>query len=360
MIFRSWISRLAASSIALLALGGPAAPPGNGLRNAAHQARVLVGTAVRPSLFSETAYSATLSREYNMIEPEDVMKWWVVRRDQGFDFRQGDEVVSFARAHKMKVRGHCLIWDHDNPKWLTEGRFTTWQLSELFHDHITTEVQHYAGEVFAWDVVNEALNEKGELKDSIWYNQPGIGLAGKGTAYIEQAFRWAHEANPEALLFYNEAEAEGMNQKSDAVYAMAKDFRQSGVPIHGVGLQLHISLLDFDTDALSANIARLTALGLQVHITELDVSLPVDSDGRAKEEDLRRQADVYRGIVGACVRNPGCTAIETWGFTDKYSWIGRHSHGTRGAALPFDRGYNPKPAYQAILDELNSTSLQNH
>jgi len=110
----------------------PAAAPENGLRNAAHQTRV--GTAVRPSLFSETAYAATLTREYNMIKPEDVMKWWVVRRDQGFNFRQGDEVVSFALAHRMKVRGHCLIWDHDNPKWLTEGRFTTWQLSELFRD----------------------------------------------------------------------------------------------------------------------------------------------------------------------------------------------------------------------------------
>src|SRR5579864_5146575 len=134
MIFASWISRLAAPSIALLALGEPATIPENGLRNAAQQARVLVGTAVRPSLFAEAAYSATLSHEYNMIEPEDVMKWWVVRHNQGFDFEQGDEVIRFARAHGMKVRGTCLVWDHDNPKWLTEGHFTTWQLSELFHD----------------------------------------------------------------------------------------------------------------------------------------------------------------------------------------------------------------------------------
>jgi endo-1,4-beta-xylanase len=358
MIFTSRISHLAASSIALLALGKPAAAPENGLRDATHQPRILIGAAVRPSLFSETAYSATLSREYNMIEPEDVMKWWVIRRDQGFDFRQGDEVVNFAQAHGMKVRGHCLVWDHDNPKWLTEGRFTPSQLSELLHEHITTEVQHYAGQVFAWDVVNEALNEKGEVKDSLWYNRPGIGLAGKGTAYVEQAFRWAHEANPEALLFYNEAEGEGMNQKSDGIYAMVKDFKQRSVPIDGVGLQLHILRLDFDTDAVATNIARLTALGIQVHITELDVSLPVDSDGRAKEEDLRQQGDVYHGIVRACLKNPGCTAIQTWGFTDKYSWIGRHSHGARGAALPFDRGYNPKAAYQALLDELNSASLE--
>jgi endo-1,4-beta-xylanase len=360
MIFTSRISRLAASSIALLVLGEPAVSPKSALRDAADQVHMLVGTAVRPPLFSETAYSATLSREYNMIEPEDVMKWWVVRRDRGFDFRQGDEVVSFAQVHGMKVRGHCLVWDHDNPKWLTEGHFTPSQLSKLLHEHITTEVQHYAGQVFAWDVVNEALNEKGEAKDSIWYNQPGIGLAGKGTAYVEQAFRWAHEANPKALLFYNEAEGEGVNQKSDGIYVMVKDFKRRGVPLDGVGLQLHISHLDFDTDAVATNIARLTALGIQVHITELDVSLPVDSDGWVKEEDLRRQANLYQGIVRACLKNPGCTAIQTWGFTDKYSWIGRHSHGTRGAALPFDRGYNPKPAYQAILDGLKSAPLRTH
>ena len=144
-------------------------------------------------------------------------------------------------------------------------------------------MKHYAGQVFAWDVINEALDENGHLRDSPWYNQPGIGLAGKGTAYIEQVFRWAREADPHALLFYNEAQGEGLNRKSDAIYAMVKDFRRRGVPIDGVGLQMHISRLDLDTAAIAANIARLTALGVQVHITELDVSLPIDSNGLARE-----------------------------------------------------------------------------
>ncbi len=196
------------------------------------------------------------------------------------------------------------------------------------------------------------MDENGRFKDSPWYNQPGIGFAGKGSAYVEQAFRWAHEADPHALLFYNEAEGEGMNRKSDAIYAMVKDFKQRGVPIDGVGLQMHIPQLDFDTVALGANIARLTALGLQVHITELDVSLPVDPSGNASMEDLQRQADVYGGVARACLQNPGCTAIQTWGFTDKYSWIGWHSHGSRGAALPFDRSYKIKPAYQVLLQRL--------
>ena len=140
-------------------------------------------------------------------------------------------------------------------------------------------MKHYAGAVFAWDVVNEALEEHGVARDSLWYNRPGIGLAGKNYAYVEQALRWAREADPHALLFYNEAEGEGMNKKSDAIYAMVKDFKSRGVPIDGVGLQMHIFNLDFDAGAVAANIKRLTQLGVQVHIRELDVEVQVDSKG---------------------------------------------------------------------------------
>jgi endo-1,4-beta-xylanase len=329
------------------------------LRESAQSAGVLVGSAVRPSMFSEAAYSATLAREFNMVEPEDVMKWWVVRRTAGlFDFREGDEVVHFAQAHGMKVRGHCLVWDHNNPEWLAQGLFAPVQLSSLLHEHIATVMKHYAGQVFAWDVVNEALDELGRVKDSVWYNQPGVGLADKGTGYVEQAFRWAREADPQALLFYNDNGGEGLNLKSDAIYAMVRDFKRRGVPIDGVGLQLHISQLDLDTAAIAANIARLTALGVQVHITELDVSLPLDASGAARSDDLLGQADVYRRVVRACLQNPGCTAIQTWGFTDKYSWIGSHSHENRGAALLFDRAYKPKPAYRAMFEEISRKHRQ--
>lgn len=337
----------------LLALTFLVASP-HTLREAADSSGILVGSAVRSYLLSDVAYTATLAREFNMVEPEDAMKWWVVRAKRDiFDFRQGDQIVAFAQAHGMKVRGHCLVWDHNNPEWLDQGKFNPAQMSGLLQQHIASLVKHYAGQVFAWDVVNEAFNERGFLKDSPWYNKPGIGLAHNGTGYVEQAFRWAHEADPHALLFYNEAEGEGLNPKSDAIYAMVKDFRQRRVPIDGVGLQLHISQLDLDTDAIAKNIARLTALGVQVHITELDVSLPLNPDGTAKQDDQQRQAAVYRAVVRACVHNRGCTAVQTWGFSDKYSWIGSHSRGTRGAALPFDSAYQPKAAYSAMLDEIS-------
>ena len=204
---------------------------------------MLVSSAVRPPQLSEPAYASTLAREFNMVEAEDAMKWWILRPDEAtFDFRQGDELVRFAQEHQMKVRGHCLVWERDNPKWLAHGNFTTRQLSRLLHEHITRVMKHYAGQVFAWDVVNEALDENGNARDSLWYNHPGIGFSRHGTKYIEQVFRWAHEADPHALLFYNEAEGEGLNRKSDSIYAMVKNFKRHGVPIDGVGLQLHVSL----------------------------------------------------------------------------------------------------------------------
>jgi endo-1,4-beta-xylanase len=111
---------------------------------------------------------------------------------------------------------------------------------------------------------------------------------------------------------------------------------------------MHISKFHADINSISANIQRLTALGLQVHITELDVAVPVDADGNARPEDLQRQADIYRDVASACLAHPGCTLIQTWGFTDKYSWIPWFSKHTQGAALPFDRNYQPKPAYNAL------------
>jgi endo-1,4-beta-xylanase len=326
------------------------------LREAAESVGVLVGTAVRPQQLLEPAYAATLSREFNLLEPEDVMKWETIHpAPDKFDFAQGDRLVEFAIAHQMKVRGHTLTWHQQNPRWLTDETRTPEQLARILEQHIKTVVGHYRGRVFAWDVVNEAFDEgrdAGKLRSTLWYDKPGIGLADKGYTYIENCFRWAHAADPDALLFYNDVEAETMNPKSDAIYAMVKDFRRRGVPIDGVGLQMHLSNLHPDVASISENIGRLSALGLKVHITELDVSLPVDPDGNALAADLQQQAEVYRQIATAGLQHSGCTAIQTWGFTDRYSWIGSYSKHTRGAALLFDREYRPKASYVSLRGAL--------
>jgi len=331
------------------------------LRQAAQGTGILIGTAVRPAQFSEAAYTSTLAREFNMVEPEDALKWDTIHPEpESFDFAQGDLVIDFAIRHNMKVRGHTLVWHKQNPKWLTRGKYSPEQLAQILETHIKTVVAHYRGKVFAWDVVNEAFDElhPGALRNTIWRNQPGIGKmppdqsSARSYSYIEQCFRWTHEADPQALLFYNEAEAETVNPKSDAIYAMVRDFRKRGVPIDGVGFQMHISDLHPDIASISANIGRFTALGVQVHITEMDVALPADAEGNARLEDLQLQADIYRKIAQACLSHPGCTAIQTWGFTDKYSWIGSHSKQSRGAALLFDRNYRAKPAHEALRNAL--------
>jgi endo-1,4-beta-xylanase len=355
-----WVQVLHGEPATTPRTAGPASEGPGTLRQAAEGAKILVGAAVRSAQLSEPAYASTLAREYNMLEPEDAMKWEVVHpAPEKFDFSQADRIVEFAAQHNMKVRGHTLVWHRQNPAWLTEGRYTPQELSRILENHIETVVGHYRGKVFAWDVANESFDEiaLGKLRSTLWYNRPGIGLAGNGSRYLEQCFRWAHAADSSALLFYNEAEAETMNAKSEAIYAMVREFRLRDVPIHGMGFQMHITNLHPDIKSISANIGRFTALGMQVQITEMDVSLPLDTNGNAKPEDLELQAAVYRQIASVCLSHPRCTALQTWGFTDKYSWIGSHSHHTQGAALPFDRDYQPKPAYGALRDALKSRPL---
>ncbi len=328
------------------------------LRQSADRDGILIGTAVNPVYLSEPAYTGTLGREFNMVEAEDAMKWHMLRPDRNtFDFAAADRIVEFAREHNMKVRGHTLVWNQYNPNWIAHDIQTPERLSQLLHEHINRVVTHFKDKVFAWDVVNEAFDENGELRNSLWYNQPGIGMADIGTGYIEQALQWAHQADPDALLFYNDAGAEAINRKSDAIYKMAKDFRQRGIPLDGIGLQMHILDLNPEIDSIGRNIARFTALGLQIHITEIDVAVPVNARGEPLDPaDLQRQAEIYRWIAEVCLKSPGCTAIQTWGFTDKYSWIDRFTHYEKGDALLFDKQYHPKPAYTALQNALAAGS----
>ncbi len=324
------------------------------LRDAASQRALMVGTAADYSLLNDAAYTATLGREYSVLEAENDMKWGTTHPNppgsaSEYNFLPGDGLVAFAHAHNMQVRGHNLCWHSNNPAWLTNGNYTSAQLYQILQDHITTVVNHWKGQIYAWDVVNEALDDGTYTpRNSIWNNQPGIGL--NGTAYIAQAFQWAHAADPAAVLFYNDYGVEDVNSpKATAMYNMVKSFLSQGVPIGGVGLQCH-----FTSDpnsptaaALDANIARFTALGLQVHLTELDVRLPVDQNGVATSANLQAQAQRYHDIAAACLKYPLCTLLQTWGFTDAHSWIPGFTPGF-GAALPFDANYQPKPAFTSI------------
>jgi endo-1,4-beta-xylanase len=317
--------------------------PGQSLRSLADERGIKIGAAVAPSHFGETAYAATLAREFNQVEPENAMKFGPIHPGpKSYNFDPADAIVEFAQAHKMAVRGHTLVWHNQVAAWVKSGNFTPEQLSAILQEHINTVVGRYAGKVYAWDVVNEAYESDGTMRKTIWSASPG---------YIEQALRWAHAADPQALLFYNDFSAEVINPKSDAIYQMAQDFKARRVPLDGIGMQMHIGLKPGSLESMAANIKRITDLGLQVQITELDVKLPVDATGGVTSEAVEAQAKVYHDIVAMCVKNPKCTAIQIWGFTDKYSWIPGSSKGF-GAALPFDPTYQPKPAYKGIVEAL--------
>jgi len=323
------------------------------LRQLTDQRGIRLGAAADPSHFTEAAYAETLAREFSQLEPENAMKFGPIHPGPStYNFGPPDSLVSFARQHNMAVRGHTLVWHNQLPSWLTSGTYSTTQLSGILHDHINAVVSRYAGQIYAWDVINEAFNDDGTLRSTIWLDSPGIGLS--GTAYMEQALRWAHDADPQALLFYNDYSAELVNSKSDAIYKMAQDFVSRSVPLHGIGMQMHFATATGSLASMESNIKRITDLGLQVHITELDVRLPVDSSGNATASDLATQAQVYRDIFALCLKFPLCTAIQSWGFTDKYSWIPGAFPG-RGAALEFDTAYQPKPAYKSIQTALQSS-----
>ncbi len=307
------------------------------LRSLAGERGIHIGAAVAPAHFGEAEYTATLAREFNQVEPENAMKFGPIHPGpKTYNFEPADSVVEFAQEHKMAVRGHTLVWHNQVAGWVRSGNFSLEQLAAILEEHIRTVVGRYAGKVYAWDVVNEAFESDGSPRKTLWSGSAG---------YIEQAFRWAHTADPKALLFYNDFSAEVVNRKSDAIYKMAQDFKARGVPLDGIGMQMHVGLKPGSMESMEANMKRLTDLGLQVQITEWDVKVPLGEDGG------EAQAKVYRDIVSMCLRNPRCTAIQTWGFTDKYSWIPGSSKGF-GAALPFDAEYRPKAAYQAIAEGL--------
>ena len=330
------------------------------LRAAGAMHHLIMGTAVDSPYLSEAPYAATLAREYSALEPANEMKFDSIHPEPGsYDFSGSDALVNFAQTHSMRVRGHTLLWHRSLPNWISvtdwmhaqNGPSAPWKpgdLNKVLSEHIATVVSRYRGKVYAWDVVNEPFNEDGSIRSSIWYEKPGFGFAGEGTKYIEQALIWAHAADPGAKLFVNEYGAETLNRKSDAMYAMAKDFVSRGVPLNGIGLQGHVGF-DFNSfGSLRRNVQRLADLGLEVQFTEVDVRL-----GDSSSFSLRTEADIYEDLLDVCLGEPACTLFQTWGLTDKYSWLPNEFPGS-GWGLPFDENYQKKPAYNAMLKKLQS------
>ncbi|GAB3816951.1 hypothetical protein GCM10027605_66850 [Micromonospora zhanjiangensis] len=247
---------------------------------------------------SQSQYSTILDREFNMVTPENEMKWDATEPQQNqFNYNAGDQLVSHAQAHNQRVRGHALSWHQQQPGWAQNMSGTA--LRNAMVNHITQVATHYRGKIYAWDVVNEAFADGGSggRRDS--------NLQRTGNDWIEVAFRTAHSADPAAKLCYNDYNTDGINAKSTGIYNMVRDFRSRGVPIDCVGFQSHLG--GMPPGDYQANLQRFADLGVEVQITELDIS-------------GSNQANAYAAVTKACLAVARCAGITVWGIRDSDSW----------------------------------------
>jgi endo-1,4-beta-xylanase len=310
--------------------------PGIPLRQAAENRGLLIGAAVSPEGLREATYARVLAQEFNLLVPENAMKWEPIHpKPSVWNFGPADRLVSFAADHQMKVKGHALIWHSQLPGYVAS--LSAEELRQAVREHIQGVVGRYRGRVQAWDVVNEALDGP-NLR-----NTPFLERLGEG--YIAEAFHAAHAADPDAVLFYNDYGCEGLGPKANRQFALLRALRAAGVPVHGVGLQMHLIAQAFPCpEEVAANVRRLGALGLRVQISEMDVRLRELSCSEPMQ--LQIQAAIYHRILAACARERGFDGITFWGFTDKHSWV--HQHFGADQPLLFDTEYRPKPAYQGV------------
>jgi endo-1,4-beta-xylanase len=328
------------------------------LRALAERIDLRFGTAVIPFDLDTPEYAAVLAEQFSVVTPGNEMKWQVVEPQQGvYDWSGADRLVKFAEQHGQLVRGHTLLWHNQLPDWLTagvaNGTISKTELASLLKQHIFTEVTRYRGRIWQWDVANEFFTDSNpsKLDPTNWW------IVNLGPDIIPQAFRWAHEADPHALLFYNDyniAGEDGTNAKSDAAFAWLKQMKQQGVPIHGVGDQGHLDTQFGFPTQMADNFKRFASIGLKVAVTEADVRTFVDGPTTQVPTDhLGNFAQPYffDQMLKAALSLPECISFTVWGFGDADSWIPGFFTG-EGFATLYDVNLNPKPAYFALQQDL--------
>jgi len=339
------------------------------LRAHAMAKELLTGCAVVPSLLDkDEAYTRLVKEQANILVAENAMKWGPLRPSPTtFDFDEADRLVEFAEANGMQVRGHNLCWHRQIPKWF-DGVATTGNAKELLAGHIETVAGRYAGKMHSWDVVNEAIELKDGRPDGLRIS-PWLKLI--GGEYIELAFRAARQADPRALLTYNdygiEAEDKASEAKRAALLRLLRWLKQRHVPIDALGVQSHIQarrMGDRDTGltygkGLMQMIAEVRGMGMQVFVTEMDVN---DRHlGPAVVERDQAVAETYERYLETVLRDPAVKAVLTWGITDKYTWLnGEDSRADKvpERPLPFDREYQAKQAFFAMREAYDRRPLR--
>jgi endo-1,4-beta-xylanase len=295
---------------------------------AAAQSGRYFGAAVAAGRLGDAQYTGILNREFNSITPENEMKWDATEWSRNnFTFGSADRIVNHARSNNQRVRGHTLVWHSQLPDWVKAIRDAN-TLRGVMNNHINTVMGRYKGQIYAWDVVNEAFADgTTQLRGSVFRDVLGTG-------FIEEAFRTARAADPAAKLCYNDYNVEDWNApKTQGMYSLVRDFKARGVPIDCVGLQAHFGS-GGAPGSFATTLANFAALGVDVQLTELDIA--------------GASSSAYNNVTRACMNVPRCTGITVWGVRDSDSW--------RSAENPllFDRSGNKKPGYDGTLAALNA------
>jgi endo-1,4-beta-xylanase len=333
---------LAVAAAAALVVAQSATAATTTLRGLAEAQNRYFGTALTDGDLNNGTLTNVAGPQFDMVTPGNEMKWDTTEPSNGrYNFGPGDQIVTWAKNHNDRVRGHNLVWHSQLPGWVNSTPLN--QVQGVMEAHITTEATHYKGQLYAWDVVNEPFNEDGTLRHDVFYNAMGTG-------YIADAIRTAHAADPNAKLYLNDYNIEGQNAKSDGMYNLAQQLLAQGVPLNGIGLESHF-IVGQVPSSLLANMQRFAALGLDVAITELDdrITLPASS------ANLQQQAADYATITKDCLAVSRCVGISQWGVSDSSSWIPGAFPG-QGAATMYDQNYQPKPAYNSTVAALGGTT----
>ena len=338
----------------------------------AYQGCFLVGAAIKPSQFTgqDAREEALIEEQFNSISPENVLKWEIVHpQPDTYNFGPADEYVEFGLKNHMFIIGHNLVWHSQVPKWVFEDKngnpLTRKALLRRMHDHIAKVVGRYKGKINGWDVVNEALNEDGTLRQSQW-------MKIIGPDYIEKAFEFAHKADPKAELYYNDYSLENEAKRKGAI-KLVQELKAKGVHITGVGMQEHNSM-DWPTvQQVNETIDAFAKLGVKVMMTELDVDvLPHAERSHSADVGMHAAADPklnpypnglpesvqkelasrYADLFATYAKHCGeVTRVTLWGVTDGDSW--KNDWPIRGRTnypLLFDRKGAPKPAFDAVIE----------
>ena len=306
------------------------------------------GGAVNINLLrTNTKYSDVAKHEYNSITAENAMKFGALHpQENTYNWTDADYLVNFAQTNGAKrIHGHTLIWHQSLPSWVTNYTGDSAAFEHIMKTHIQTVVTRFKGKITSWDVVNEAFEDNGVLRNSIWRQK-------LGDDYIARCFQYANQADPDAILFYNDYGHEYSSAKRTAITNMITDFKNRGIPIHGTGMQFHMTVTQSDAN-ISAAINAAAGTGLKVHISELDIRLNNDKiQGLTFTAAMAtQQAAKYGYVVKTFNAIPAAQkyGITTWNVGDADSWI----PGWLGAPdwpLPFDGTYKRKPAYYAIIN----------